>query len=167
MHRLSGRLHRHTLLTVLPVLLLLLVIALAAGAPARTRGTDAEAGAMMDRAEQFLRRHGAAAAVGAFADREGVFIDRDLYPMLLDREGVMVAHGWTPALIGSSLLDLRDVDGKLFMKEALEGVERQGRADVTYQWLDPLSGQITRKTLHARRLELGGEPYALAVGVYR
>ncbi len=167
MHRFARRLHRQTLLTVLPVLLLLLVIALAAGAPARTRGADAEAVAMMDQAEQFLRRDGVDAAVGAFARRDGPFIDRDLYPMLLDRNGVMLAHGWTPALNGSNLFDLRDVDGKSFMREALETVEKQGAADVTYQWLDPLSGQIARKTLHARRLVLNGAPYMLAVGVYR
>lgn len=167
MRRLSGRLHRHTLLTVLPVLLLLLVIALAAGAPALTRGNDAEAGAMMNRAEEFLRRNGVATAADAFARRDGAFIDRDLYPMLLDRDGVMVAHGWTPALNGANLSDLRDVDGKLFMREALDAVEGQGEADVTYQWLDPLSGQIARKTMHARRLVLDGRPYTLAVGVYR
>jgi len=167
MHRLNGRPHRHTLLTVVPVLLLLLAIALTAGAPARTRGTDAEAGAMLDRAERFLGRHGVNAAAEAFGDREGAFIDRDLYPMLLDRDGVMVAHGWTPSLNGSNLIDLRDVDGKLFMREALDTVERQGRADVTYQWLDPLSGQIAQKTMHARRLILNGKPYTLAVGVYR
>ncbi len=167
MHRLSGRLHRHTLMTVLPVLLLLLVIALAAGAPARTRGTDAEAGAMMDRAEQFVIQHGAGAAVEAFARRDGTFIDRDLYPMLLDQDGLMVAHGWTPALNGSNLRDLTDVEGKPFMREALDGVDRQGSAEVTYQWLDPLSGQIARKTLHARRLMVSGRPYTLAVGVYR
>ncbi|MCG5239301.1 cache domain-containing protein [Azospirillum doebereinerae] len=167
MHRLNGRLHRHTLLTVIPVLLLLLVIALTAGAPARTRGTDAEAGAMLDRAERYLNRNGVGAAPGVFADHEGGFIDRDLYPMLLDRDGVMVAHGWTPSLNGSNLTDLRDADGKPFMREALDGVERQGRADVTYRWLDPLSGQIARKTMHARRLVLNGKPYTLAVGVYR
>ncbi|CAO3423461.1 cache domain-containing protein [Azospirillum doebereinerae] len=167
MHRLNGRLHRHTLLTVVPVLLLLLVIALTAGAPARTRGTEAEAGAMLDRAERFLGRNGVSAAPEAFGDREGAFIDRDLYPMLLDRDGVMVAHGWTPSLNGSNLTDLRDVDGKLFMREALDAVERQGRAEVTYRWLDPLSGQIAQKTMRARRLLLNGKPYTLAVGVYR
>lgn len=167
MHRLNGRFHRHTLLTVVPVLLLLLVIALTAGAPARTRGTDAEAGAMLDRAEGFLLRNGVGAAVRAFSDHEGAFIDRDLYPMLLDREGVMVAHGWTPSLVGTNLRDLRDVDGTPFIREALEAVGRQGRADVTYQWLDPLSGQIAQKTMHARRVVVDGTPYTLAVGVYR
>jgi cytochrome c len=167
MDRFARRFHRQTLLTVLPVLLLLLVIALAAGAPARTRGTDAEAAAMMDRAEEFLRRDGVDAAVAAFARRDGQFIDRDLYPMLLNQAGVMLAHGWTPALNGSNLIDLRDIDGKPFMREALETVKKQGVADVTYQWLDPLSGQIARKTLHARRLALNGASYTLAVGVYR
>ncbi len=167
MHWLSRQFHRHTLLTVLPVLLLLLIIALAAGAPARTRGTDAEALAMMDRAEAFLRQDGVAAAVGAFASRTGPFIDRDLYPMVLDRNGVMLAHGWTPSLNGSNLSDLRDVTGKPFIREVLDRVAQQGRADVTYQWLDPLSGQITRKTLHARRLVLNGQDHTLAVGVYR
>ena len=32
---------------------------------------------------------------------------------------------------------------------------------------DVLSGQIARKTLHARRLALNGASYTLAVGVYR
>ena len=44
---------------------------------------------------------------------------------------------------------------------------RAGRTDVTYQWIDPLTGQVARKTMHARRLVLNGKPYMLAVGVYR
>lgn len=167
MSRLFGRLHRNTVLTVLPVLFLLAVIAVTAGAPARTRGTDAEAWELIDRATDFLRQHGATAAPEAFSRRDSSFLDRDLYPMLLDRDGVMVAHGWNPTLNGADLSDLKDTQGRRFMREALDLVAMSGRADVTYLWPDPLSGQVTRKTMHARRLMLDGQPYMLAVGVYR
>ena len=82
--KLRLRVQRQTLLTVLPVLLLLVVIAFAAGAPARTRGTDAEALTMIDRAEQLLERIGPDAAAEAFAGHDSAFTDRDLYPMLLE-----------------------------------------------------------------------------------
>ncbi|MBP2301503.1 cache domain-containing protein [Azospirillum picis] len=167
MSKLRLRFHRQTLLTVLPVLLLLVVIAFAAGAPARTRGSDAEALRMMDRAQHLLERIGAEAAPEAFAGHDSAFIDRDLYPMLLDDQGTMIAHGWTATLNGSDLKDLRDVDGKAFIREALDGSAREGSTDVTYQWIDPLTGQVARKTIHARRLVLNGRPYMLAVGVYR
>lgn len=165
--RSSGRFHAHTLLTVLPVLLLLLVIALAAGVPAETRGTEAEARALLDKATTFLREHGPAAAVDAFSRQDGAFIDRDLYPMLIDRDGTMVAHGWTPALNGANVLDLKDVDGKLFIRDAMALAADQGTGEVTYKWTDPLSGQIAPKTMHIRRIDLGGAPYMLSVGVYR
>ncbi len=165
--KLRLRVQRQTLLTVLPVLLLLAVIAFAAGAPASTRGTDAEALRMIDRAQQLLERIGAEAAPEAFAGHDSAFMDRDLYPMLLDDKGVMIAHGWTATLNGSNLKELRDVDGKPFILDALDGVALAGRTDVTYQWIDPLTGQVARKTMHARRLVLNGKPYMLAVGVYR
>ncbi|WP_245986306.1 cache domain-containing protein [Azospirillum thermophilum] len=167
MSRFFGRLHRNTVLTVLPVLFLLAVIAVAAGAPASTRGTDAEAWRMIDRAAEFVRSNGTDAAVEAFSRRGGAFLDRDLYPMLLDKDGTMVAHGWMPGMNGYNIAGMQDVEGRLFIREALDEVARTGSADVTYQWPDPLSGQVTRKTMHARRLVLNGESYMLAVGVYR
>lgn len=163
----SGRFRAHTLLTVLPVLLLLLVIALAAGAPAGTRGTEAEAKALLDKAAGFLHQNGAAAAPDAFGRRDGAFIDRDLYPTLIDREGTMVAHGWSPALNGASVLDLKDVDGRPFIREALDLAAARGAGAVTYKWTDPMSGQIAPKTMHVRRIDLDGAPYLLSVGVYR
>ncbi|WP_448202664.1 cache domain-containing protein [Azospirillum sp. sgz302134] len=167
MPRLPGRLHLQTLLTVLPVLLLLLVIAVAAGVPAGTRGTEAEAKALLDKAATFLRGHGAAAAADAFSRRDGAFIDRDLYPTLIDRDGNMVAHGWTPTLNGANLMDLKDVDGRPFIREALDLVAEKGAGAVSYKWTDPLSGQIAPKTMHVRRIDLDGAPYMLSVGVYR
>ena len=167
MSRLHGRFHIQHLLTVLPVLFLLIVIALAAGAPARTRGSEAEAKALLDKAATFLHQHGASAAPEAFARRDGVLIDRDLYPTLIDKDGVMVAHGWTPVLNGADLSELKDVDGKPFIRDALDLVAEKGAGAVTYKWTDPLSGQIAPKTMHVRRVVLDGAPYMLSVGIYR
>lgn len=167
MSSLHGRLHRQTLLTVLPVLLLLLLIALTAGVPAQTRGTETDARKLLDKAALHLRQHGVAAAAGAFADRDGALIDRDLYPVLIDRDGMVVAHGWTPSLNGENMLEVRDADGQPFIREALAVAQAQGEGAVTYKWADPLSGQIARKTMLVRRVDVQGVPYALSVGIYR
>ena len=167
MTRLRGRFHAHTLLTVLPVLALLAIIALAAGVPAQTRGTESDAKALLDKTSGYLRQHGAEDAPNAFAPRDGALIDRDLYPMLIDRDGVMVAHGWTPSLNGVNLKDLKDVDGKPFIQEALDIVAERDSGAVSYKWPDPLSGQIAPKTMLVRRIVLDGAPYLLSVGVYR
>lgn len=156
-----------TLLTVLPVLLLLVVIALAAGAPAQTRGSEAEAKALLDKVTLYLRQNGAASAADAFARRDGAFVDRDLYPMLIDRQGVMVAHGWTPALNGANLMEMRDIEGRPFIREALGLMEMGDAGAVPYRWTDPLSGQVAARTMHVRRIVLEGAPYMLSVGVHR
>src|SRR4029453_3780348 len=46
------------------------------------------------------------------------FHGRDLYITVLDLDGKLLAHGQRADLIGKVLIDLKDPDGKLFMREA-------------------------------------------------
>ncbi len=54
------------------------------------------------------------------------FHDRDLYPFIYNLDGICVAHGARPALVGKNLIDLKDQDGKFLIREMV--TTAKGRA---------------------------------------
>ena len=72
----------------------------------------------------------------------------------------MVAHGNSPGLIGKSLLEFRDVDGKPITQDSL-AVKDAGWVD--YKWQNPLTKAVEPKVAYIVRV---GE-YAVVVGAYK
>jgi cytochrome c len=56
----------------------------------------------------------------AYAEITRRFHDRDLYITVIDLDGKVLAHGQTRNLIGRNLINAKDHDGKLFIKERVE-----------------------------------------------
>ena len=54
------------------------------------------------------------------SNKAGQFHDRDLYITVLNLDGKALAHGQKEELIGKGLIDAKDPDGKLFVKERIE-----------------------------------------------
>jgi hypothetical protein len=122
-------------------------------------GTPDEAKAMAVRAADLLKSAGPDKAFPEF-DTGAAFHDRDLYVMVYDPTGKCVAHGANPALIGKSLIDLKDTDGKPLIKE-LVGVGDTGWVD--YKWPNPVSKKIEPKATYVIRV---GD-YRVGVGAYK
>jgi cytochrome c len=64
----------------------------------------------------------------------------------------MVAHGANPKLIGRNLKNLKDVDDRFFIKEAIDLARAQSSGWVSYKWTDPISKLIAKKQMHVRRV---------------
>ncbi|WCN12983.1 diguanylate cyclase [Marinomonas mediterranea] len=60
----------------------------------------------------------------------------DGYFWILDKQGIMLMHPFSKGIVGSSTLDLQDIDGKLFVHDMLVTAE-SGGGFVTYSWLKP------------------------------
>ena len=60
-----------------------------------------------------------------------------------DSKGVMVAHGTNPGLIGKSVLDLKDVDGKPFNRD-VQAIKDAGW--VNFKWQNPTTKAVEAKT---------------------
>jgi signal transduction histidine kinase len=76
-----------------------------------------------------------------------------------DNKGVMVAHGTMPAIIGKSMLDLKDVDGKPFNRET-QAIKDAGWVD--FKWQNPLTKAVEPKRQYIVRV---GD-YLVGVGAY-
>ena len=89
------------------------------------------------------------------------FHDRDLYPFIYDLNGVNVAHGARPVLIGKSLLYLKDQEGKYLIQEMISLVKEQGSGWITYKWPHPITNNIEDKISYIEKM---GD-YFVGVGV--
>ncbi len=119
------------------------------------KGTSAEAIAMVDRAIAHIKKAGREKAFADFSDQKGSFIDRDLYVVVYDMKGKVLAHGANAKMIGKDVIDLRDVDGKLFVKERVEMMSKAPNAKgwQEYKFMNPVSRQIEPKSMYLQRFE--------------
>jgi cytochrome c len=118
-----------------------------------------EAKVMAVRAATFLKVNGPEIAFAAFTAKDGPWHDRDLYVTVLNNQGVAVAHGNNPGLVGKSVIALKDVDGKEFIREMVL-VPEAGWVD--FKWQNPVSKSVEPKTSYEIRV---GE-YVVGVGAY-
>lgn len=122
-------------------------------------GTKEEAVAMAEKAAALVKQD-PEKAFKTFQEKDGGFIDRDLYVFVFDKDGMFKAHGAKPVLVGKSGLNMNDVEGFAFVKAFLE-VKDTGW--VKYKWPDIQDkGAIKEKTTYVIR---AGD-YTLGVGYY-
>lgn len=141
-------------------------VALAVGpvpANAGSFGTRDEAVAMVKRVVQRVKKDGPDATIQAINGRPKEFIDRDLYPYILDLNGFNRANAAIPAVRGKNLYDMKDHDGKFLIREHVEVAKGPGRGWINFKWLNPATKTIDDKSSYIERV---GD-YIVCVGIYR
>ena len=123
------------------------------------QATPDEAKAMAIKAAEYLKAVGPDKAFPDFDAKDGSWHDRDLYVYVLDNNGVMLAHGTNPGLIGKTVLEVKDVDGKPMTRETL-AVKEAGW--VNFKWQNPLTKAVEPKVVYVVRV---GD-YFVEVGAY-
>ena len=116
-------------------------------------GTTAEAEAMVKKAIQLIKAEGRDKAFAEINNPKGKFVDRDLYIFVYDMEGKCVAHGFNPKMIGKELIEVKDSDGKTFVKERVEIAKTKGHGWQDYKFTDPITKKIEPKSAYVERLE--------------
>lgn len=147
-------------------LVALCAFALCGHALASDNGSSTEAVALVKKAITYLKENGREKAFAEFSNPKGQFIDRDMYIVAFSTngDGVALAHGGNARLVGRSLLDLRDVEGKYMVKEFLRVAnEKSGSGWVDYKWPHPVTKAIESKSTY---IERAGD-VAIACGVYK
>jgi len=128
-----------------------LALALGAGsALAQDFGTAEEAQAMLEAAVAAIDAD-EAAALAAFTAGQPPFRDRDLYVFCGGADGIVTAHGASPALIGDDMRMLVDANGfafgEAFFATAVEGEY----LTVEYHWPRPGETEPAAKVSYVTR----------------
>jgi hypothetical protein len=114
-----------------------------AGGAEDERGTPEEARVLLDKAVALVEAEGEKAAIAAFNDRHGPFVDRDLYVFCMGPEFKITAHV-DPGLRGVDVATLKDPDGKEIGREMIMIAKRGGGA-LEYRWVNPVSNAVETK----------------------
>ena len=134
---------------------LALMIGMPSAAQDKSKGTAAEATAMVEKAIAHIKKVGREKAFADFSSKQPPWVDRDLYVVVYDMKGKVLAHGSNEKMIGNDVIELRDNDGKYFVKERVEmmskGPDAKGWQD--YKFMNPVSRQIEPKQMYLRRFE--------------
>jgi cytochrome c len=138
------------------------LLGIAAAAAGEGAGKD-DAVAMVKKAVVFIKEQGAEKAYPEISDKAGKFIDRDLYVVVYQLDGKVLAHGSNAKFVGKDMIDAQDVDGKLFVKERVELAAKQASFWQDYKFVNPVSKKVEPKQMYCERLDNA----AVCAGIYK
>ena len=108
----------------------------------------------------FLQTHPDDETFAALIAKKGDFIRGDLFVFALDVEGYCYAWGDTYELIWKNLLSWKDDEGKLFIKNMIEG-SSQGPDHLIYKFNKKM------RVNYIEQIEKNGKKYCIGSGFYR
>jgi cytochrome c len=137
---------------------------IAMSGPAFSAGANKdEAMAMVKKAVSFIKEQGPDKAYLEFSNKTGKFVDRDLYIVVYQLSGKVLAHGANDKLIGKDMMDAQDVDGKFYIKERVELAQKQASFWQDYKFVNPTTKKVEPKEMYCERLD----QFAVCGGVYK
>lgn len=128
---------------------LVFVAQIASAGPA----TKEEAVAFVKRAVAHIKGMGKEKAFEDFTNSKGPFIDRELYVVAIDLNGVILANGSNQRMVGKQLLDVKDVNGRYFTREEVELAKTKGKGWVNFHWNNPVTNRIEPRSVYLERVD--------------
>ncbi|HUO77780.1 MAG TPA: cache domain-containing protein [Thermodesulfovibrionales bacterium] len=145
------------------VTMFLASLAFAAEKGPEKRGTKAEAEAMVKKAIEYIKANGRDKAFAEFSNPSGKFVDKDLYVFVYDLNGKCLAHGANAKMVGKDLINMKDPEGKEYVKERISIAKNQGKGWQDYKFPNPVTKQIEHKTAYIEKFE----DIIVGCGVYK
>ncbi len=133
------------------------------GAWAQEHASAKEAEAMVKKGVAFVKANGKDKGYAEITNKQGQFKDRDLYLVVYGLDGKVWAHGANEKMVGRVLIDLKDVDGKEFVRERTELGKAKASFWQDYKFTNPVSKKVEPKSMYCERLD----DTVLCGGIYK
>lgn len=112
----------------------------------------ADAEAMVKKAVAHVKSAGDSKAYADFTGKAAQFIDRDLYIVVYKLDGTVLAHGSNPKMVGKNLIELKDIDGKAFVRERMDMAKAKSSFWQDYKFTNPETKKIEPKQMYCEKL---------------
>ena len=116
--------------------------------------TAKEAEAMVKKGVAYIKAHGKDKAYAEIINKDNKdFHDRDLYLAVHRLDGTAVAHGTNEKMVGKNFMEMKDIDGKEYIKERVDLGKTKTSFWTDYKFVNPVSKKIEPKTAYCERLD--------------
>ncbi len=125
--------------------------------------TTKEAEAMVKKGVAFIKANGKERGYAEITSKQSQFTDRDLYLVVYRLDGTPMAHGANEKMVGRNLIELKDIDGKEFVRERVELAKTKGTFWQDYKFPNPVTKKVEAKSMYCERVE----DTAVCGGIYK
>jgi signal transduction histidine kinase len=115
--------------------------------------TAKDAEALVGKAISHIKTDGKEKSYADFTGKKAGWADRDLYVVVYDLTGKVLAHGQNAKQVGMDLIGITDADGKEFVKERVDLAKSKGKFWQDYKFTDPVSKKILPKSMYCEKLD--------------
>lgn len=129
-------------------------VAMVTGAAwAAENATPKEAEAMVKKGVTFIKANGKDKGYAEITNKQGQFKDRDLYLAVYRLDGTPMAHGANEKMVGRNLIELKDIDGKEFVRERMDMAKTKASFWQDYKFTNPVTKKVEPKSMYCERLD--------------
>ncbi len=115
--------------------------------------TKDDAVGMVKKAVAAIKAEGADKVYAEISDKANTSWHlHDLYLTVYQLEGTVRAHGANAKMIGKNLIDLKDIDGKPFVKERMDLAATNATFWQDYKFTNPETKKIEPKSMYCEKL---------------
>ena len=145
------------------VLVSIIAVFLSASAVAKEAfATKKEAVAMVAKVVSALKTN-RSKTLEEITAKDAKYVDRDLYPTVYDMTGKVLAHGANNKMVGKDLIELKDPDGKAFIKERIELAQSKSNFWQEYKFTDPETRKLLPKEAYCEK----ADDVVVCAGIYK
>ena len=146
------------------IVALALVASLSTAWAAEGGATKDDAVGMVKKGVAYIKSQGPDKAYAEFADKENkTWRNQDLYLVVYGLDGTVLSHGANAKMMGKNLIDLKDIDGKPFVKERVDMARTNASFWQDYKFTNPETKKIEPKQMYCERLA----ETAVCGGIYK
>ena len=158
----------------LPCLIIsFLILFINTSAFAAEKSVEADAVALIAKAQEYIKKNGLEKATAEFNNLESPFnvksdINKvgDLYIFSMDSKGFQAIHGKNPRIRGKVNWEMKDLNGVALIQELIKVcVSKEGKGWVNYHWPNPVSNNLEPKRGYAEKVP--GVDLCLGTGIYK
>ena len=120
---------------------------------------------VVDEAADLIKKKGKQ-AFAQIRDPLGDFNYLTTYVFVIDSKGMDLVNPVFPGFEGQNVLDLKDSDGKYFIKDMIRALESTDTVWIEYMWPKPRHAVPTKKSTYVRKVLYGEEVFYVGSGVY-
>jgi len=124
--------------------------------------TKTECVEKVETVSQIIIEQGIRKAAEEVMKKRSEFVWKDSYVFIIHVNGLCLAHPGKPKLIGKNVIDLKDADGKYFIKDFIESATEKGACWTDYKWSRPNSKKSIFKITYVQKTD----DFIVGAGMY-